>query len=170
MEMTEAVRVYWDACAWLGLLNEEEGKHADLQDVWAKAEHGQVEIWTSAFCIAEVHKVKCEGDWSAISEENDDRINNLFDQDWVQIVFLDSEIAKIAKRLLRTHEKLRKPSDAVHLATAVYWDLDQLHTYDASDLLHLDGKVQTLAGENLKICKPGMMEGETLITIARGAR
>lgn len=165
--MTEPMRVYWDACAWLGLLNEEQEKHADLDDVRAKAAHGKVQIWTSAFCIAEVHRVKCEKEWAAISPENDAKINNLFDQDWVEVVHLDSEIAKLAKTLLRSHEKLKKPSDAVHLATALYWDLVQMHTYDGSDLLHLDGKVQTSSGEPLKICKPGMMEGENLITLSR---
>ena len=163
--MSEPVNVYWDACAWLGLLNEEPEKHADLDFVWEKAKRGQVRIWTSAFCIAEVHRVKCENEWAAVSQENDDKINNLFDQDWVEVVYLDSEIAKLAKRLLRSHERLKKPSDAVHLATALYWDVHQLHTYDGSDLLHLNGKVQTSSGEHLLICKPVLFEGENLFTV-----
>jgi predicted nucleic acid-binding protein len=166
MGMPDPMNVYWDACAWLGLLNEEQEKHAALDYVWQKAKHGQVRIWTSAFCLAEVNRVKCENLWSSVAEENDEKINSLFDQDWVEIVYLDSEIARLAKRLLRIHEKLKKPTDAVHLATAVYWNLMQLHTYDGSDLLHLNGKVQTLAGESLTICKPDLIDGENLITLA----
>jgi len=164
--VTDAVRVYWDACAWLGLLNGEAEKSQHLEIVWQEAELGKVEIWTSAFCIAEVYRVKCEGEWAAISPENDLKINNLFDQDFVKIVYLDSEIAKLAKTLLRTHEKLKKPSDAVHLATAIYWDLDQLHTYDGSDLLGLS--VQTSSGEPLVICKPDMLHGRNLFNQGEG--
>lgn len=163
--LSEIIRVYWDACAWLGLLNEEADKSQDLESVWNGASHGKVEIWTSAFCIAEVYKVKCEGDWASVTPENDAKINNLFDQDWVKVAQLDSEIAKLAKQLLRSHEKLKKPSDAVHLATAIYWDVDQLHTYDGSDLLGLT--VQIASGKELAICKADMLHGEDLFTKAK---
>lgn len=158
--MTERMRVYWDACAWLGLLNGETEKSQALEYVWRKAEKGEIEIWTSAFSYAEVYRVKCEGQWSSLVQENDDKINNLFDQDFVKIVQVDTEIGKLAKKLLRTHEKLKKPSDAIHLATAVYWDLAQLHTYDGCDLIGLN--VQTSSGESLLICKPDMVDGENL--------
>lgn len=159
--MTERIRVYWDACAWLGLLNGETGRQQPLEHVWLKAQHGEAEIWTSAFCIAEVYRLKCEKQWTAISPEHDAKIDSLFDQDFVKIVQVDIEIARLAKRLLRTHEKLNKPSDAIHLASAVYWDLDQLHTYDDSDLLGL--VVKTTDGSDLNICKPDMIDGANLL-------
>jgi predicted nucleic acid-binding protein len=160
MPMSDRRKVYWDACAWLGLLNGEPEKLQALQDVWGKAEHGDIEIWTSAFCIAEVWRLKCEGNWVGLAPENDDKIDNLFDQDFVKIVQVDSEIAKLAKRLLRSHEKLKKPSDAIHLATAIQWDLEQFHTYDGSDLLGL--VVNTANGSELEICKPSMIDGANL--------
>lgn len=158
--MSDRRRVYWDACAWLGLLNGEADKNAGLMQVWRKAEQGELEIWTSAFCIAEVYRLKCEDEWTALVPENDAKINNLFDQDFVKVVQLDSEIAKLAKTLLRTHAKLKKPSDGIHLATAVYWEVDQLHTYDGSDLLGL--KVPLLSGGELAICKADMVDGPNL--------
>lgn len=154
------VRVYWDACAWLGLLNGEAGRQQHLEHVWRKAELGEAEIWTSVFCIAEVYRVKCEDNWAALSPENDANIDALFEQDFVKTVQVDFDIARLAKRLLRTHEKLRKPSDAIHLATAVHWNLEQLHTYDGSDLLGL--VVKTANGAELNICKPHMIDGEHL--------
>jgi predicted nucleic acid-binding protein len=158
--MAEHRRVYWDACAWLGLLNGEGDKLQALQHVWAKAQTGEIEIWTSAFCLAEVYRLKCEGKWTALEPENDAKIDNLFDQDFVKIVQMDSEVARLAKQLLRTHEKLRKPSDAIHLATAVLWDIDQFHTYDDGDLLGLI--VTTANGSAMNICKPSMIDGENL--------
>ena len=164
-QMTERRKVYWDACAWLGLLNEEEDKTHALEVIWRKAVHGEVEIWTSAFCIAEVYKVKCENGRSGLSTENDKKIDNLFDQDFVYLVQLDTDIARLAKRLLRAHDKLKKPSDAIHLATAVYWNVSQLHTYDSSDLIGLI--VDRADGERLHVCKPDMIDGEDLFNADR---
>jgi predicted nucleic acid-binding protein len=158
--MTERRRVYWDACAWLGLLNGEQDKIQALQHVWAKAEYGEVEIWTSALSLAEVYRLKCEGTWTGLDAENDAKIDNLFDQHFVKVVQVDSEIARRAKRLLRSHAKLKKPSDAIHLATAIEWNLEQLHTYDGSDLLGLT--VKTANGADLEICKPDMIDGPNL--------
>ena len=166
MIMADQKKVYWDACAWLGLLNGETDKSQALEVVWKRAEKGDVQIWTSAFCIAEVYRVKCEKDWAKLSQDHDDQINNMFDQPFVETVQVDTEIARLAKKLLRTHEGLKKPSDAIHLATAVHWDLEQFHTYDGSDLLHLDGKVQTDNGGQISICKPDKIDGETLFTAA----
>jgi predicted nucleic acid-binding protein len=158
--MGENRRVYWDACAWLGLLNGEGDKLAALQHVWAKARSGEIEIWTSAFCLAEVFRLKCEGEWAALAPENDAKIDNLFDQDFVKIVQVDSEIARLAKRLLRTHKKLKKASDAIHLATAVTWEIEQFHTYDRSNLIGL--VIKTANGNDIEICNPSMIDGENL--------
>jgi len=158
--VTDRKKAYWDACAWLGLLNGEEDKARELEVVWEKAKHGEVEIWTSAFCIAEVYKVKCEDGKTGLAPENDDKINQLFDQDFVFITQVDLATARLAKTLLRTHKKLKKPSDAIHLATAVHWNVDQLHTWDSCDLL---GIVCNRAdGIPLEICKPSMVDGENL--------
>jgi predicted nucleic acid-binding protein len=160
--MTDRKKVYWDACAWLGLLNGEPDKAAELDVVWRKAEHGEVQIWTSAFCIAEVYKAKCEAGSVGLAPEYDEQINNMFDQDFVQIVQVDLRVARLAKELLRTHAKLGKPSDGIHLATAILWNVDQLHTWDKSDLLGL--VVQRDDGNDLAICKPSMIDGESLFT------
>ncbi|MBX9699314.1 MAG: PIN domain-containing protein [Acetobacteraceae bacterium] len=163
--MTDRKKVYWDACAWLGLLNGEAEKAQELEVVWEKAKHGEIEIWTSAFCIAEVYKVKCEGEIASLAPENDDKIDALFNQDWVYIAQVDLAIARLAKTLLRSHAKLKKPSDGIHLATAIHWNADQLHTWDASDLLGIF--CNRADGEPLEICKPSMIDGENLFTKAR---
>ena len=160
--VTDRRKVYWDACAWLGLLNGETDKAHELEVVWEKAKHGEIEIWTSAFCIAEVYKVKCQDGKTGLLPDADEKINDLFNQDFVYIAQVDLEIARLAKNLLRTQPKLGKPSDGIHLATAIYWNVDQLHTWDASDLL---GIVCNRAdGVPLEICKPSMIDGENLFT------
>lgn len=158
--VTDTKKVYWDACAWLGLLNGESDKARELEVVWRKAELGEVEIWTSAFCIAEVYKVKCESGQTSIAPGDDDKIDYMFDQGFVYIAQVDLEIAKLAKTVLRTHPKLSKPSDGIHLATAIHWNVDQLHTWDASDLLGLDCERDD--GQPLEICIPSMIDDENL--------
>ncbi|NYF31144.1 PIN domain-containing protein [Sphingopyxis sp. JAI108] len=163
--MAEKKRVYWDACAWLGLLNGETEKMQALQHVWESARLGHVEIWTSAFCIAEVYKVKCDGQWANGAADSDARIDGLFDADFVKVVQVDIEIARLARSLLRSHDKMKKPSDGIHLATAVHWNLDQLHTYDGNDLLGLIG-VKRADGGELDICRPNKLDGDNLFTVA----
>lgn len=161
--MTDRKRVYWDACAWLGLINGEADKAADLEVVWRKAERGQLEIWTSAFCLAEVYKVKCEDGNTGLREGEDGQIDGLFEQDFVRVVQVDIEVSKCARRMLRNFDKLKKPSDAIHVATAVVWNLDQLHTYDSSDLLGL--QVSRADGRPLEICTAAKVDGEDLFNV-----
>jgi hypothetical protein len=74
-------------------------------------------------------------------------------QDCVQRVQVDVDVGTFARRLLRKFP-IRKPQDAIHAATAALNNIDELHTFDGSDLLPLDGQVSMSNGEKLRICKP----------------
>jgi hypothetical protein len=56
--------------------------------------------------------------------------------------------------LMRHHPECKKPSDGVHLATALLLNVDEMHTYDKSDLIPLDRKVMRADGVPLRICQP----------------
>ena len=148
-------RYYWDACAWLGRLNTELAKHKELRLVWDAAERGQCEIITSTLSQVEVFKKKCEGvDSKPLSQEADEEIANLFDQPHVTRAELDSIIAENARALLRTHSGLKKAPDAIHLATALFWNCDAMHTYDSENLIALSKLVMRRDGVPLEICIP----------------
>lgn len=66
----------------------------------------------------------------------------------------------LARRLMRRHPECKKPTDAVHLATAILVNVDEMHTYDASDLLGLSGKIARQDGVMLTICTPVVDEPE----------
>ena len=51
--------VYWDSCAWIGLINQEPDKVTACRYIMEEAEKGNIVIWTSALTIAEVYKTKC---------------------------------------------------------------------------------------------------------------
>jgi predicted nucleic acid-binding protein len=147
-------RTYWDSCTFLGLLNQEPGKVTDCRAVWDEAENGRTLIYTSFWTFTEVYKAKCEGTAKPLSDQQDRNVEQLLRQPWIRPVVVDELIAVAARRLMRAHSQCKKPTDAVHLATACALSVAELHTFDSSDLLGLDGKVLRGDGKPLKICVP----------------
>jgi len=122
--------------------------------VWREAERGETTIFTSFFTFTEVFKVKCELPGKPLSEEGDKGIVALLRQKWIIPVVVDERIATAARALLRYHPDCKKPADGIHLATAAILSVDELHTFDRSDLLKLNGKVHRADGAQLTICLP----------------
>lgn len=122
--------------------------------VWKEAEKGEALIYTSFFTFAEVFKVKGEGPAKPLTEDEDKKIEALLRQSWIRPIIVDERIGVLARRLMRSHPACKKPSDGIHLASALVLNVDEMHTYDGADLLGLDGKVSRLDGQMLKICAP----------------
>lgn len=158
--MSSIRRVYWDACTFLGLINTEAGKHDDCRAVWIEAETAQAQIITSFFTFAEVFKAKREGKAKPLDEASEDNVAEFLGSEHILPVPVDRRTAELARKLMRRHAECKKPSDAVHLATAILLNVDELHTYDGSDLLDLNEKVARSDGELLKICPPYVQEPE----------
>ncbi len=152
-------RVYWDACVFIGLLNAETGKIDSTLNIWREAERGETEIWTSAFSMIEVYKTKCEGKLHSLDPVKEQAISDLFTQPFIEVVLVDPSVALLARRILRQfHPACKKPTDGLHIASAARWNLDELHTWDGSDILPLNGLVNRNDGKPLTICKPYELE------------
>ena len=148
--MTE--RVYWDSCVWLGIINDEPDKVDSAKWVIERAERGEVEIWTSTITLAEVYKVRGGGE---ADPEADKKLDDFLSQPYIVHVQVDQDVAMEARRLLRARMPgLRKPFDAIHLASAVWHDIEIFHTFDRDDLLPLNGLVTCHNGRALSISKP----------------
>jgi len=162
--MANVKKVYWDSCAWLGLLNKESERIQELEFIWVKAERGEVEIWTSTVSQMEVFKLaeekralELQGNIAKkeiLTDENLSLIENVFDQPFVKRIPLDVEISSRARRVYRETPGLNKVPDAAHLVSAMKWNIPVIHTYDGNDLLHLSGKLKTDDGTELIICVP----------------
>lgn len=165
-------RVYWDSCAWLGLINAEEDKVDGCQYFMQEAIRKNIEILVSTVTLAEVFKTRCSEPYRMLSEEKDITFEDFFDQDFIVKASVDEDIAKRARGLLRYYSihGLKKPMDAIHLATALKFNASEMHTFDGSDLLDLDGKLQNDAGFILKICKPALPPAPPLLAIIETSR
>ena len=115
-----------------------------------------MQIVTSTFTIAEVLKRKCGGESVGAEEETDDPFADLLQQEYVTLVNADWDVCTRARMLFRefNSDGLRKPQDALHLATAAIENVDEMHTFDGDDLLKLIGKVRREDGMTLNICQP----------------
>ena len=128
-----------------------------VQQTLMAAEKGKCELLTSTISIAEVYKIHAKDEEADASDE---KIDLLFEQEYIQMVVVDFFVAKEARKLLRTYNPpLKKPFDAIHLATAVRQDCDEFYTFDHDDLLRLDGKIENKNGKRLIIKKPELESG-----------
>lgn len=153
--MAKPIKIYWDSCAWLGLVNGEVNKKRELEIVYGHARQGKYELWTSTLAFVEVNRLRDELSTSKpLTAEKDATIAALFQQVFVKPIPVDVEIANWARQLYRTTPDLKKKNDAVHLVSALKWNIGLMHTYDREDLLHLDNKLACKNGKYLTICYP----------------
>lgn len=145
-------RIYFCANAWLSLIKKEEDRYRAVEYTIQEAKSGGCEILTSAISIAEVYKSHVAGEEATVSDE---KIDSLFEQEYVQTVAADFLVTRDARTLLRKYNPpLKKPFDAIHLATALRHNCDEFYTFDRDDLLGLDGKIKRPDGRKLIIKKP----------------
>ena len=149
------MKYYWDACIWITLISDLHSSRGQAcKYVFEQAEARECEIWTSSFCLAEVFKRKCDSDFVRLAEERDTYFENLIEQEFIKKVAVDVDVGKVARRLLRRFPGIGKPQDAIHVASCLLNNIDQLHTFDGEDLLGLDGQLERVDRAKLTICKP----------------
>jgi predicted nucleic acid-binding protein len=148
--------VYWDSCVWIGHIQQEPDKFPLTQFVMEEARAGRIKIVTSAFALAEVIKRQCDGQSKGLPQDEDDAFAELLKAEYITVVNADWDAGLKARDLFRQFRDkgLKKPQDALHLATAVIENVDEMHTFDGDDLLKLNGLVTRSDGQSLKICLP----------------
>ncbi|MHB8390531.1 MAG: type II toxin-antitoxin system VapC family toxin [Acidobacteriaceae bacterium] len=117
--------VYWDANAFLGLLNGETDKVASCEDVWKAGERGLLIIVTSTLTVAEVIYVKGA---SKLDVSKRPSVNNFFRVAHIVQKPLTRIIAELARDVV--WDSNVKPKDAVHIATSAYFKIREFHTFD----------------------------------------
>lgn len=161
--MPKSKRIYWDACIWISIINEErsittksgitENRYAMCQSIFEQAKVGGLEIVVSAFTLAEVCKSR------EAKSENTSKLPNFLDHEFILVIPLDKDVGLKAQNLQVSGLVSLKPPDAIHLASAQKANCEEFHTFDNA-LIGLDGKIAARNGTAIKICKPG--EGTAL--------
>lgn len=150
-------RLYWDACAWIALIQDEriplsgggtEHRGQMCRQVVRAAEKGTVEIVTSTLSLVEVCKNP-----QVVTGSDDQRLRSYFENPYILLVALDRQVGDFARGLMLRRFAGLKPPDATHVASAVVGRAEEMHTFDKK-LLDMDGKVNGLDGSPLRIRKP----------------
>lgn len=148
-------KYYWDACIWIELITQADADRVvRCRHVIDHARRGEAELWTSAFTLAEVWKKKCDTAAVGIQEGQDRAFEDYIESEFIKKINVDVDVGNLARRLLRLHPGLGKPQDAVHVASCLLANLDELHTFDGSDLLKFDGLLPRRDKVRLRICPP----------------
>lgn len=153
----------------MGLLNGEANKRRELEILYNAAKRSEIEIWTSTVSLVEVSRLASEsGTHKPYPAENEDTIANLLEQPFVKLVPVDLETGRRARNIIRSTPGMRNIGDAIHLASALRWPVEAMHTYDRADLLRLSGVLRRKDGEPLKICYPDDATDGPLFAETRG--
>lgn len=148
--------IYWDACTWIAYINREmpgpdtpfkEPRYEMCRDTLKRAEEGEYEIATSAFTLAEV----CKKPLDPASPAN--RLGSFFDQRYIVVIPVDKRIGIQAQTLQQAGLGKLKPPDAIHLASAMIWNVPIVHTFDGP-LRDLNKVITTGDGNQLEIMMP----------------
>jgi predicted nucleic acid-binding protein len=110
----------------------------------------RIRIYTSALTFAEC---AC-----AQSEEAQRSLQAFMERECIVPLNLDREVgewaATVQRTSLRDLKKKLPPRDAIHVASALYYDIPVLYTYDGDDIIPLNGKLFLSDGSPLVISEP----------------
>jgi len=141
----------WDTSIFTAWIKNEQRPSGEMEGVAEIAEKVQ---GNKAILIASqmlnVELLECKLPTGAM-----EKIQRFFKRKNAQLRPMDGRISTLAGSLRNAHAKLTSP-DAIHLATAIYYEADEFHTFDDGkkggiSLLDLSGNV---GGHPLVICKP----------------
>ena len=140
-------RRYWDSATFLALLREEAGRVDKCRAVVGEAQAGSLVIVTSTLALAEVLMLRGS---EPIPRSNAETVRRFFRNRWIVVYELDRTLAERAQDVVWDHGIA--PKDAVHVATALDAEVEQLDTFDGS----LTGKSGTIGDPPLRIAEPGI--------------
>ena len=127
---------YWDSCLWIELISGRQSESFDrCRYVLDLVKLNEAHLYTSAFTLAEVWKVQCSNEWKTLIPDMDQDFIE-FRDNYATIFQVDYSVGNTARKLLREYVNLKKPSDAIHLASCINHSINEFHTFDKRDFLN----------------------------------
>ena len=90
------------------------------------AETGIYKVFTSTVTLAEVRRIKVKNE--ELDENELEAVRKLFEHEYIQPIEVNREIGEKAQRLGAKYGI--SPMDAIHLATAIWWECDVFLYWD----------------------------------------
>lgn len=157
-------RVVWDANVAIDAIQKDKDHYENIAPFLKEAESGRLQIVLSEVTAAEITTLS---DLDAQGTSVQEQVRLI--RDWLENPYIvrrsfDRGVSGLAAELGRLHG-IKRVGDKAVLATAVFFEIPVVHTYDGK-LLSLDGK---LGGTPLRIVIPdyykdtlfGSLEGGT---------
>lgn len=128
-------RIYWDSNCWLSLINVIPDRAPVLKLLLSdsKNELGDIALVTSVISKVEVAFAQSEYQGGQPDRTVEEAIDALWADTAVTLIEIHDQITLEARGLVRSglhREWSLKPLDAIHLATAKWFGVDEFHTYD----------------------------------------
>lgn len=147
--------VYWDSCVFLYFFSQDRERYGEIRRVIERAKEGKLLIVTSVVTPTEVlFRYRNDG----TTEDLVEQCERYLDHSFIATYNVDRAIAKKAAELCREHKLGSR--DALHLATCMRANINELHTYDgsgkkpSSKLIPLSGQVACRDGTPIHISTP----------------
>lgn len=128
--------LYWDTDVFIHRFQRTPTHIAILEQLTDAAERSEIVFVQSTFTIAELVKDPESGE--KLPEDKESLIEDFFENEFVVIRTLTEPIAFLSRKISRDYGV--KPGDAIHVATALFWKVPILHTYDKK-LLNKNGLI-----------------------------
>ncbi len=126
-------RPYLDSSVFFAHIKREEIDCGDGLQRWEvayrilkDAETGKFTALTSTVTLAEVRRIKVKHE--ELDEDELVAVRSLFAHEYIQLIEVSREIGEKAQRLGATYGIT--PMDAIHLATAIWWECDVFLYWD----------------------------------------
>lgn len=129
--------VYWDSSVFLAWFNSEPGRKKDCREVLDDAEAGKLRIVTSVLTMTEVIKLKGQ---RQLPRDRERDIVQFFKQPFLVPYQVTRKIAEDARALIWTYSHLH-PKDSIHLATAIFSQVIEVHSFDDKHMVKLSEKI-----------------------------
>ncbi len=154
---------YWDSCVFLSRFQRTAGRIDTIEKITSAAEEDHVRLLISTYALSETVRISPskddEGKEVVLTEKQVEQelelISGYFENDYIIIKPLTQVIAEMAREYVAKFGL--KPGDAVHVATAIFWDVPVFHTYD-DKVLKRNGKICKDGCDPLIIEEPSWVE------------
>ncbi len=129
------LKVYWDSCCFLAILNGETEEDACKETIH-QAKSGEIELYVSPLTMAETVRPRLSP--KPTPKEVRDRVVDFFENDYIKVVNIEREVARRSLDFCWDHNLHAR--DALHVALALECECEIFETLDKTLLaLRIDG-------------------------------